>query len=94
MGEIFNPDIGLVIQTLHETSKLTNNGNVIWELVTGKYRIYGLPDSHMGVAREFLTSLRSSTSSLSTPPVISVKTEPDVDNIIDLFDSSTKDVLV
>jgi hypothetical protein len=90
--EIFDPDTGLVVQTLHETSKLTDNGNVIWELGTGKYRVYGLPDSHMGVSRENLTSLRSSTSSLTTPPLISVKTEPGLDNIIDLSDSSTEDV--
>jgi len=90
--EIFDPDTGLVVQTLHENSKLTDNGNVIWELGPGKYRVYGLPDSHKGVSRENLTSLRSSTSSLTTPPLISVKTEPDLDNIIDLSDSSTEDV--
>jgi len=92
--EIFDPDTGLVVQTLHETSKQTDNGNVIWELGPRKYRVYGLPDSQRGVSREILTSLQSSTSSLSTPPVISVKTEPDLDNVIDLSDSLTKDVPV
>ena len=48
----------------------------------------------MGVSREILTSLRSSTSFLSTPPVINVKTEPDVDNVIDLSDSLNEDVHV
>ena len=90
--EIFDPDTGLVVQTFHETSKLTDNGNVIWELGPGKYRVYGLPDSQIGVSREILTSLRSSTSSLSTRPLISIKTEPDLDNVIDLSDSSTEDV--
>jgi hypothetical protein len=35
----------LVVQTFHETSKLTANGNVIWELGPGKYRVYGIADS-------------------------------------------------
>jgi hypothetical protein len=43
--EIFDPNIGLVVQTFHETSKLTANGNVIWELGPGKYRVYGIADS-------------------------------------------------
>ena len=90
--EIFNPVIELVVQTLHETSKLTDNGNVIWEFGAGKYRVYGLPDSQMGVSREILASLRSSTSSLTTPSIISVMTEPVVNNVIDLSDSSTEDV--
>jgi len=55
--EIFDPDTGLVVQTLHETSKLTDNGNVKWEFGPGKYKVYGLPDSQIGVSREFLTSL-------------------------------------
>ena len=90
--EIFNPDTGFLVQTLHETSKLSDNGNAIWELSAGKYRVYGLPDS--GVSPEILTSLRSSTSSLNTPPVITAKTEPDVHNVIDLSDSSPEDVPV
>ena len=92
--EISNLDTGLVVQTLHESSKLIDNGNVIWELGAGKYRVYGLPDSQMGVSQKILTSPRSSTSSLSTPPVISVNSEPDVDNVIDLSDSSFEDVPV
>jgi hypothetical protein len=88
--EIFHPDTGLLVQTLHETS----NGNVVWELGAGKYRVYGLPDSQMGVSTEILAPLRSSTAALSTPLVISVKTKPGVDNVIDLSDSSNEDVPV
>ena len=54
----------------------------------------GLPDSQMGVSTEILAPLRSSTADFSTPPVISVKTEPGVDNVVDLSDSSTEDVSV
>jgi hypothetical protein len=88
--EIFHPDTGLLVQTLHETS----NGNVVWELGAGKFRVYGLPHSQMGVSTENLVPLRSSTAALSTPPIISVKTEPGVDNVIDVFDSSNEDVPV
>jgi hypothetical protein len=55
--EIFHPDTGLLVHTLHETSKLADNGNVVWELDAGKYRVYGLPDSHLGVSPEILTPL-------------------------------------
>ena len=53
--EIFHPDTRLLVQTLHETSKLNNNGNVVWELSTGKYRVCGLPDSQMRLSTKILT---------------------------------------
>ena len=37
--EIFNPGTGLLVHTFHESSKVTNNGNVVWELCAGKYRL-------------------------------------------------------
>ena len=55
--EIFHPHTGLVVQTFHETSKLTDNGNVVWELGAGKYRVYGLLDSQIGVSTKILASL-------------------------------------
>ena len=48
--EIYHPNTGLLFQTLHETFKLTHNGNVVWELGARTYRVYGLPNSHMGVS--------------------------------------------
>jgi hypothetical protein len=48
----------------------------------------------MGVSTAILTPLRSSTAAFSTPPVINVKTEPGLDNVIDLSDSSSEDVPV
>jgi hypothetical protein len=90
--EIFHLDNGLLVQTLHETSKLTDNGNVVWELGVGKYKVYGLPNSQMGVSTKILAPLQSSTDALSTPPVISVKTKPGVNNVIDLSDSLNEDV--
>jgi hypothetical protein len=90
--EIFHSDTGLLVQTLHETSKLTENGHVVWEIGAGKYRIYGLPNSQMGVSIEIFASHRSSTVALSIPPVINVNTEPGVGNVIDLFDFLNDDV--
>ena len=92
--EIFHPHTGLVVQTFHETSKLTDNGNVVWELGAGKYRVYGLLDSQIGVSTKILASLWSSISALSTLPVIRIKAEPSVDKVIDLFEFLNEDVLV
>jgi hypothetical protein len=90
--EIFHPDNGLLVHTFHETSKVTDNGNVVWEFGAGKYRVCGWPDSQLGVSTETLAPLRSSTADFSTPPVISVKTKPGLDDVIDLSDSSNDDV--
>src|ERR1700737_1150508 len=90
--EIFD-DTGLLVHSFHESSKLTDNGNV-WELRAGKYTVVGSPASQMEESTELLAPLRSSTADFSTPPIISVKTEPDVDNVVDLSDSSTEDVSV
>jgi hypothetical protein len=89
--EIFHPDTGLLIHTFHEASKVYDNGIVVWELAAGKYRVCGWLDSQIGVSTEILTPLRSSTAAFSTHPVISVKTEPGLDNVIDLSDSSSED---
>ena len=43
---------------------------------------------------EILTPLQSSTSTLSTSLAIRVRTKPGVDDVIDLYGSSNKDVLV
>ena len=48
----------------------------------------------MWTSIEILAPLWSSTIAFSSPPEISVKTEPGVDNVIDLSDSSNKDVPV
>jgi hypothetical protein len=92
--EIFHPDTGLLIHTFHETSKVSDNGIVVWELAAGKYRVCGWTDSQIGGSTEILAPLRSSTAAFSTPPLVSVKTEPDIDNVIDLSDSSSEDVPV
>jgi hypothetical protein len=76
--EIYHPVTGLLVHTFHETSKVTDNGNVVWELAAGKYRVCGWSDSEMGASTEILTPLRSSTAAFSTPPLISVKTEPGI----------------
>ena len=91
--EIFHLHIGLLVQTLHETSKLLDNGNIVWELSAGKYRVYGLPKFQIEVSNVAIPC-RSSISTLSTLPVLRVKTEPGVDNVVDLFDSSNEDVPV
>ncbi len=92
--EIFHPDTGLLLHTFHEPSKVSDNGIVVWELGAGKYRVSGWADSHIEVSTEILTPLRSSTAAFTTPPLISVKTEPGLDNVVDLSDSSSEDAPV
>jgi hypothetical protein len=92
--EIYHPVTRLLVHTFHDTSKVHANGNVVWELGAGKYRVCGFPDSDMGVSTEILAPLRSSTAAFSTPPLTSVKIEPDVHNVIDLSDFSSEDVHV
>ena len=52
------------------------------------------PSTIWVVSTKILAPLQSSTAAFSTPPVISVKTEPGVDNVIDFFDSLNEDVPV
>ena len=92
--EIFHLDIGLLVHTFHETSKVTENGDVVWEFGAGKYRVYVWPHSQMGGSTKILGPLRSSTAVFNAPSMLSVKTEPGVDNVIDLSDSSIETVLV
>ena len=63
--EIFDPDTGLFVRSFHESSKVTDNGNV-WELCAGKYRAVGWPASQMGVSTELHAPLQSSTGDFST----------------------------
>jgi hypothetical protein len=55
--EIFHPDTGLLVHIFHETSKVTDNGNIVWELGAGKYRVCGWPHYQMGVSTDILTPL-------------------------------------
>ena len=74
-----------------ENSKLADNGSILWELSPCKYRVYMLLDSPMGVSIELLTRLRSSISTMSTPPVNGVKIESGVHLVIDLIESFDED---
>ena len=62
--EIYNLNMSLLSVTLRENSK------VVWELGPSKFRVYGLPDSQLGVSTDLLSPLRSSTCTLGTPPII------------------------
>ena len=56
--------------------------------------VYGLPYSQMGVSTKILSPFRSSTSIFSTTPLIKIKIEPSVDNVIHLTNSLNEDVPV
>ena len=89
--EIYDLVTLLVTVTILESSKVAENGFIVWELSVGKYRMYGLSESQMGGSTQILTSLRSSTSTLNTPLLARVKVEPGAQVVIDIFDSSDED---
>ena len=89
--EIYDPLTSLVAVTVPKSSKVAENGSIVWELGTGKYKVYGLTESQMGGSTQILTPLRSSTFTLNTPLLARMKVEPGAQVIINIFDSSDED---
>ena len=68
--------------------RLADNGSSMWELSAGTYRVFDLPDSSTNLSTEICTPPYSSASTLNTPLVVKIKIEPNIHNVIHLFDSS------
>ena len=85
--KIFDPLTLLLFHTLYEVSKLFDDGFAMRRLISSKYRVYGLTDSQMVVPTELLTPPGSSTCTISTPSLIHVKIESNVDIVIELLES-------
>ena len=73
--------------TMHEHSRVANNGSFVWELPVGKYRVYGLPYFCSNVSTEIRTPPHSFSSTLNTPPVVKVTIEHGIQTIVHLSDS-------
>lgn len=71
-----------------EPSPVLVNGNHVWDLTTGKYRLYGLTVSVMAASTVLLTPRSSSTLSTATLALRRVKVEPGERVSIDLSESS------
>ena len=76
--QIYDLLTSLVTNSIPESSKIAENGSTVWELGTGKYRVYGLTESQLGGLTQILTPLQLSTSTLHTPLLARVKVEPGV----------------
>jgi len=89
--EIYDCESSLLLHTLRESSLVAENRSLLWCLIVGKYKVYRLPDSQIGISTEIHTPLRSSTCTFRTPPMVRVKTEPSINTTIVLFDSTDED---
>ena len=89
--EIYNLVTSLVTVTILESSKVAENGSIVWELGAGKYKVYGLTESQMGGSTQILTPFLSSTSILNTFLLARVKVELGAHVVIDISDSSDED---
>jgi hypothetical protein len=89
--EIYDTATSLLSLTMRENHIVADNGSSLWELCTGKYRVYGLPDPSTIIFTEFRTPPHSSASTFNTPPLVKVKIEPGIHTVIHLFDSSDGD---
>ena len=86
--EINDSATSLLSLTMHEHSRVADNGSSVWELCVGNYMVYGLPYSCTHVSTEIRTPPHSSSSTLNTLPVVKVNIEPGIHTVIHLFDSS------
>ena len=89
--KIYDSATSLLSLTMHEDSRVADNGSSMWVLCVGKYRVYGFLDFCTNVSTEICTPLHSSASTLNTHPVFKLKIEPGIHNVIHLSSSSNGD---
>ena len=89
--ELLNPVTLQISHTITELSTHSKDGSTLWNLCSGRYRVYGVVDSEMPSSTDVLPSSRSFTHAFYTPPVVSIKVELGIDPIINLSDSSDDD---
>ena len=89
--EVYDPHTSALSHTMHEASKHSEDGTIIWTLKPDKYRMYGLTTSHMFNLTQFVTPRQSSTCTITPSPTVRMKIEPSVQAIIDLSESSKDD---
>ena len=89
--EVYDPHISALSHIVPEVSKHSEDGTIIWTLKLGRYRVYGLTTSQMSNPTQFVITRRSSTCTITPPPIVQVKIEPSVQGVIDLSESSKDD---
>ena len=89
--ELLHPVTLKISHTITEVSTHSEDGSTLWNLRSGKYRVYGVVDSQMPSSTEVLTSPRSFTCTFFTPLIVPIKVELGLDPVINLSDSSNDD---
>ena len=90
-SEVFNPITSLLSHSMPESSICSDN-LCVWNLLPGKYRVYGLSESQFAASTQFHTPRRSSLCTITAPYPVKVKVEPADVDVIELSKSSNGDV--
>jgi hypothetical protein len=82
--EVFDKVTSELTHTIAMLSNTDESSGRFWKLGPGRYRVYGLTDSHISASTEILTPRRSSTCTIQTPlPTgVKVKVEPGTQPVI------------
>ena len=92
--EVFDLITRVITHTAPEVSLISNDGLNVWKIGPSEYRVYGLTKSQMALSTQILTLRRSSSCTITIPPVIMVKIEPRSQCIIDLSQSKDAPPLI
>ena len=90
--EVFHPMTSMLIHTMPESSIRSDNSFCAWNLLPGKYRVYGLSESQFAASTQLRTPRRSSLCTMTAPYRVRVKVEPADVDVIELSESSNGDV--
>ena len=89
--ELLDPVTLQISHTITELSTHSEDGSILWNLCSGRCRVYGVADSEMPSSTDVLPSSHSFTHTFSTPRIVLIKVELVLDPVINLSDSSDDD---
>ena len=90
--KVFNHIMLLLTHTMPKSSICSDNSLCVWNLLPGKYKVYGLSESQFVAFTQLRTPRRSSLCTMTTPYPVRVKVEPADIDVIELSKSSDGDV--
>ena len=82
----------MLTYTMLESSIRSDNSFCAWNLLPGKYRVYGLSESQFAASTQLRTPQCSSLCTMTVPYPVRVKVEPADVDVIKLSESSDGDV--
>ena len=90
--KVFHPMTSMLTYTMLEFSIRSGNSFCAWNLLPGKYRVYGLSESQFAASTELRTPRRSSLCTMTAPCPVGVKVELANVDVIELSESSDSGV--